>query len=187
MDLILGNIAELRSGYTFRGGVNLQPEGNTQVYMARDVIEDGRLPLATIDYANPSAYLATGDVLLSIRDNFQAMVADKHDRPAVAAAAVMVIRLQSGPLLPQYIALYFNSAQGQHALRGLATGSAIKTVTKAKLQGLAIPAISLEQQSRLISLSKNISQQQELLQQRRWLLGSIDRNILTAALNENVA
>lgn len=169
MALRLGDIAAIQSGYTFREKLHELPSGKVRVLQAKDVASYDFTRLPGITFDNPRHYLQNGDVLLSIRGNFTALPVETQGLHMVAAASVMIIRNIDSAVNPAYLALYLNSPDGQEQMRGLATGAAIKSITKARLSDLTIPVPTNEVQRKLVGLHGTIRKQQELLKRGRAL------------------
>ncbi len=82
--------------------------------------------------------------------------------PIIAASSLYIIRVSSDAVLPDYLALWFNSALGQTRLDSLHIGAVIKNITKSALQDLEIEIPSLAAQQDAVHLSWLSKQAQSL-------------------------
>lgn len=179
----LGDIATIRSGYTFREALSKLPRGNVRVFQAKDVLSDEMSQLPTIQFANKDHLLRPGDVLLSIRGAFRARTIRPHNH-VVAASSVLVIRLTDQTIIPEYLALYLNSPRGQDQLNSLAMGATIKTITKAELHKLTIPVPPAKVQKVLANLRENIQRQVHLAGRQQELANTILSDAIKSAIKE---
>jgi restriction endonuclease S subunit len=179
----LGDIATIRSGYTFRAALHKLPQGNVQVFQARDVLSDEISQLPGIRFSNASHLLQNGDVLLSIRGAFRARAICPHSQ-VVAASSVLVIRLTDQTIVPEYLALYLNSSRGQDQLKSVAMGATIKTITRSELYKLTIPIPPPKTQRILSSLKENIKRQIQLASRQQELANVILSGAIKSAIKE---
>lgn len=179
----LGQIAEIQSGYSFRGAVKDEGRG-TAVVQARDITSlycsgDGlpqvNQPLAT------SRLLQNGDILLTSRGSFRASVA-KLDGPTVASSSLYVLRITDNIILPEFLALYLNSPAAQAYFKQNAKGATIQSVSVSDIAALAMPVVPLNRQKLLADLQQNIEQQGALLRNK---LGVIEE-IYASAFNNSL-
>ena len=180
----LGKIAEIQSGYSFRGAVKDEGCG-TAVVQARDIsglyVGGDALPQVKQPLAD-SRLLRDGDVLLTSRGSFRAGVARFASAPTVASSSLYVLRVTDKSILPEFLALYLNSPTAQTHFKQNAKGATIQSMSLSDIAVLAMPIISLNQQRLLVDLQQNIEQQGMLLRSK---LGVIEE-IYSSAINRSL-
>src|SRR5579883_2600296 len=128
--LPLGNIAEIQTGYSFRGAVKGEGRG-TAVVQARDIAglycSGAGLPRVEQPLA-ANRLLRDGDILLTSRGSFRASVA-KFAVPTVASSSLYVLRITDDSILPEFLALYLNSPAAQAYFKQNAKGATIQSVS----------------------------------------------------------
>lgn len=178
----LSEIADIRSGYTFRSSLSDFAHGDTNVIQAKDITKLESAIFPRVHMAKAERCLRYGDVLLSVKGGFKAEVFYLK-KQSVASSSIIVIRPHKG-ILPEYLSLYLNSISGQNTLKNIATGAAIKTLTISELSNLIIPIPPDTKQRQLIDISQNIKRQQELIARKNKLLNSILNSIMAITTKE---
>jgi type I restriction enzyme S subunit len=184
---LLHEVSEVQTGYAFRGAIIDNLLGTLCVAQASN-IDANQLYLDTenlkkIDEvpARANAYLEEGDVIIASRTSmtggFKACVFAGYERKVIASSSVLIIR-PSAEVTSEYISIYLNSVMGQSELNRDTSGSYIKALLGKQLLAIKIPIPSLAEQDALAKLSKNISDQNKLLEQKI----QIHKNILQGAL-----
>ena len=184
MKVHLKDLAEIQSGYPFRGAVVAgPPQSGVAVIQMRDLGEDLVPDLqkvvwnATIS-AKPIHLLKVGDVLFRGRGNAPAGYC-LRELPAqcIAAAPLLRLRLRSNVLLPEFLAWYLRQKSAQAFFEGNAQGSAMRMVGIDVLENLPIPIVPLEKQQKIAALVE-LSERERQLRQRLGELKSIYVNKL---------
>lgn len=179
----LGQIADIQSGYSFRGAVKDEGRG-TAVVQARDITNlycsDAGLPQVKQPLA-ASRLLRDGDILLTSRGSFRASVAQLA-APTVASSSLYVLRVTDKSILPEFLALYLNSPAAQTYFKQNAKGATIQSVSVSDIAALNVPVVSQSQQKLLTDLQQNIEQQGALLRNK---LGVIEE-IYVSAFNSSL-
>lgn len=164
----LCQLADLRSGYSFRSSLESQPAGPVAVLQMKDISAFGELSLDAAtrihvpDAANHA--LKPGDVILKARGNVNsAAVVPGVQAETVAAAPLVVIRLRSDAVNPAYLQWFLNHPTTQARLTAAATGSYIPTVGKQALEELEIDLPPVEQQALIVQLAELATAEQALL------------------------
>lgn len=179
----LGEVAEIQSGYSFRGAVGNDGTG-TMVVQARDIsgliIGADLLPRVQQDFPK-AKLLHEGDMLLTSRGSFRAGVA-RFDVPAVASSSLFTLRLRDKSYLPEFLALYLNSGQAQSYMTQSAKGATIQSLSISDLAGLSIPVLPIERQKLLVSLQQNVETQTALLRSKL----NVVNEIYISAINKSL-
>jgi restriction endonuclease S subunit len=108
--------------------------------------------------------LKSGDLILKARGNVNsAAVVSEIQGEAIAAAPLVVIRLRSEAVRPEYLQWFLNHPTTQARLTAAATGSYIPTVGKQALEELEIDLPPLEQQALIVRIASLATEEQALL------------------------
>lgn len=157
MDVRLADVAQIRTGYSFRGKIDDDPAGGLAVLQIKDVRGTGHLtPDDCIHIKDGPAYaghfLESGDVVVQSRGN--AFPAGQIEAPfhGIAAFGLHVVH-PSPKLLPAYLTWLLNHPAVQAMLDGMARGSRIPFLSKASLAELRIPLPPLETQRRITGVA----------------------------------
>ena len=188
--LPLKSIAAASTGYTFRGALKPVANGDTVVIQAKDIGQDEYIDdlenLTRTDFKIPrsKAFLKKDDVLLSSRGSgpgsFRATVFKADVENVIAASSVFIIRTTSNDIVPEYLALYLNSGDGQKKLYKKVSGSSIQIINRSALEDLQVSIPSMENQCTLIKLSENISRQMKLRERK----SAINMNLFSEVLKQ---
>lgn len=145
-------------GYSFRQKPDFIADGSTLVIQPKDITPDG---LMTIDKTcrvklPAENRLSKGDVLLINRGRFTAAVYDGAvNEPCVATSAFLIVTPKdSAQLLPEYLALFFNSAEGQNLFKRLTETTTIPYISLSNLESIEIPLPPLARQKALATFGE---------------------------------
>ncbi len=182
----LQDIAMVTLGYAFRAAITPDDDGELCVLQAKDLVR-GEIHIGTKGLtripANLPGYvghLKNDDVLLVARGlkagAFRSAVFKSDALNVIASASIVIIRVFSPDVLPEYISHYLNSKQGQDALANIVTGSYIGALPRKELEKIKIPIPSIEKQRTLLDLYQNIQEQQRVMNRQ----SEINQNIINA-------
>ncbi|HNP63503.1 MAG TPA: restriction endonuclease subunit S [Woeseiaceae bacterium] len=161
MNTRLRDIAEIRSGYPFRGRVDNDPDGDVAVVSMRDVIPGQpivarsllRISQASIDHVEKHL-LEEDDVIFQSRGNRNHAAIIRGPLHGVAALGLYRIRPDHDHVSGEYLAWFLNQERFQRSLSNVAQGSHIPFVPRAELAMMRLPLPSLEDQRRISELHK---------------------------------
>ncbi|MHB1316381.1 MAG: restriction endonuclease subunit S [Minisyncoccota bacterium] len=174
----LSEIADIVSGYTFRGSVENDPKGQIFVLQAKNISANQDISnitdLATISdksIRNPY-FLQHNDILLVSRGSgagsFRSVVFVAKATNVMPSSSVHVIRIKDAPVLPKYLSLYLNSSDGQKALAQIVTGASyIQSILVKNLINFKIPIPPLQTQKSIIALYENIINQERIFKRKQ--------------------
>lgn len=189
------NIADLSSGYTFRGSVENDLKGQISVLQAKNISLNQNVT-DTTDFATISGtslrnpyFLERNDILVVSRGSgagsFRSAIFTSDRNNVMPSSSVHVIRVKDVNVLPKYVSLYLNSEVGQKALLQTVTGgSYLQSVLVKNLAELKIPIPPIHTQKSIVALHENISEQGKIFRQKQ----EIQKNIINASflkLNTN--
>ncbi len=171
MQYKMRNIAHIRNGYSHRGKVTNQTDGDTYIIQMKDldngysVIKDSPHKIERSDTIDKHL-LQKGEVLLLARGaNNLALVYNKDFDRAIAASAFFVIRLNNDKVLPEYVAWYINQLPVQNYFRQQSEGTMIRGINKKTIEEISMKTPNLTLQKQIVELYKLSQKEQQLLQQ----------------------
>ena len=158
MDVELADVAEIRTGYSFRGKVTDDPAGRLAVVQMKDIRDTGQLELAGCfriqeEPAHRRHLLQPSDVLIQARGT--TFPAARLDAPfhGIASFGLHVLH-PCDRLLPEYLVWALNHPVLQATITGMSKGSSVPFLSKSSLAELQIPLPSLEIQRRFIDVAR---------------------------------
>jgi restriction endonuclease S subunit len=187
----LKQIADISSGYTFRGSIKNTSEGDVSVLQAKNVVSGkdvsdlkDLVKISSTSLRNPF-FLRHNDVLLVSRGSglgsFRTTVFNSDEKKVMPSSSLHTIRINDVTVLPKYVSLYLNSDSGQKALMQIVTGgSYIRSILVKNLQNLKIPIPSIHTQKSLIAIYENMSKQESLISRKQ----EIKKNIINATFTK---
>jgi len=134
----LKEIADLILGFTFRGAIVPDQNGDSFVFQAKNIVGDkadvGLQNLVKISFKGfrGAHFLQKSDIVLTLRGanvgSFRAAVVRGDVKNVIVPSSVMIIRPINQKVLSEYLAAYFNSMDGQKNILKAVTGSYIQTI-----------------------------------------------------------
>lgn len=170
MNALLGDIAEVRTGYTFRSRLETDAGGDVAVVQMKD-IDDANLihpeGLARIQMPDLKErhLVQEGDLLFRSRGltNSAALIGGGIGR-AVLAAPMLLIRPNTEIVEPAYLQWFINHSATQAVLAGQAAGTDVKMIGKGVLDGLEVALPPLDRQRLIVEVAKLASIEASLLE-----------------------
>ena len=151
-------LCEIRMGHTFRQKPKYRSDGNKLVIQPGNVTKEGALMFNDLCRAVVSVdqNVKKGDVLLINRGRFTATVFDDSlNMPCVASSAFMIVTPKEPQiLLPEYLALFFNSIEGQNIFKRQNETTTIPFVSCTNLGAVKISVPKLDKQRTLIQIAE---------------------------------
>lgn len=171
MNVALGDVAEVRTGYSFRSRLELDADGDVAVIQMKDIDDSNllhsehlaRIPMPDLKDRH---LVQEGDLLFRSRggSNLASLVATFPGR-AVLVAPMMLIRPRSDAVVPAYLQWFINLPATQGALAAQAAGTDIKMIGKAALELLAVPLPPLAVQRLIVEIAQLASRESRLMQE----------------------
>ena len=182
----LKDIVNINSGYAFRGAILPSSTGLIRVIQTKDMNPREYLTSASgltsvnVEVTKNSFFIKQGDVLLSSRGagSHKAIYVDLNKDNIIASSSLYIIRIKNPNIVPQYLALYLNSSEGQNQLSQITSGAYIQNITRSNLENMEIPIPPREEQQHLVSLSENFASQDKLLIRKSQINQKIINDIL---------
>jgi hypothetical protein len=171
----LGQLAEIRTGYTFRKPAKGTPVTPYLVIQIKDVRTDGKINAANLVTMNlPSVserfFLEAGDILFCARGTRNQAAVFVGDVPEVVAGAqFFVIKVHGGKVLPEYLAWCINQQSAQKYLATCVHGTYISMIHKESLMELPIPVPSVAFQRKILAVHELALREQKLMDELKQL------------------
>lgn len=183
----LGELCDIRSGYTARGKLERLAEDGVPALQLRDVGTDGetlsRLP-ARYDLGElPDRYFVRGgEVVFRSRGepNAAAAICDPLPEPVAVIVPLVIVRPDKNRVLPEYLAWAINQPDAQRRLSTEAQGTSLRMIPLTVLGKLEIAVPDLPTQKRIIELNALAQQEGRLLRQ----LAARREELVSAILGE---
>jgi len=166
----LKDIADIRTGYQFRGRVESNPDGAVKVIQIKDLADHQRIrtdDLVTVKLDRPDQYLTqAGDVLFLSRGHRLFATSVFQAPPnTIATGYFFIMRPKGHVVLAPYLAWYLNQPVFQEALRPMVRGSHMPLVAKADFQELEIQIPPLEVQEKIVGFNDLMEEERRLVAQ----------------------
>ncbi len=186
---LLKEIADIRSGYPFRTGIEESPGGKYRVVQIKDVTDGGDLTEAElvrteISNIKPDHSVRADDILFASRGSKKlAMAVSSAPENAVLSYQVFAIKAHDS-VLPAYLSWYLNQRPAQRYIEENSMGSHVTTISKDALAHLAVPLPPIEVQRKIVEVHELFEKEKELvrlIEKKRaqlvetTLLGTINR------------
>lgn len=170
-DALLGEIADARLGYPFRGAVPEVVGGSARVVQIRDLSRDGlrdcdALLRTELEGRKDPDWLKDEDVLFVAKGSsaYAAPVLRAPER-TVCSQHIYVVRVKEpGYVLPEFLAWQLNQPPAQRYLRQSAEGSHQLSVRRSVLDATQIRIPPLEQQRFVVELERLARAERETMQ-----------------------
>lgn len=184
----LGDLAEVRMGYSFRNRLEPHAAGDVVVIQMKDIDESNLVHvkgLVRVQMPDLKGHhlVRPGDLLFRSRGstNSAALVGADLGR-AVLAAPMLLIRPATDAVDPAYLQWFINHAATQAGLASQAAGTAVKMIGATSLAGLPVTVPPLATQRHIVEAARLAARESALfdrLKERRRAL--IDSQLLRRA------
>lgn len=178
----LGDLADVRMGFSFRGRVQHDPAGNVAVIQMKDIDDLNQVQLAdairvTLPPEKRRHLVHEGDLIFSSRGRISnpAALVPPGIEPAILAAPMLLIRPYR--VLPAYLQWFINSPSTQATLATLAKGTSVRMITTDAISDLEVPVPDLKRQHWFADIALLAQREQvimtEIAQQRKRLIEGV--------------
>ncbi|MEQ1248147.1 restriction endonuclease subunit S [Acinetobacter soli] len=176
----LSDLAEIRTGFTFREKIEEIDSGNAHlaqikdVRSIRDVTQSQRLYVNELPQIHwdgkTNSLIDTECVLLPCRGEYYKASyfvgrQNPAELPLIVSSQFLILFANKQKLLPEYLCWYLNQPIAQYELRQESQGSNISMLTVASAGQFKIPIPTLEIQQQIIQLN-NIWEEEQVLSQK---------------------
>lgn len=172
INYFVGDVAQLKGGYPFRGSIEESIEGATLAVQMKDVDPERGVNWSSVTRTNLAGrkqpeWLKAGDVLFVFKGaRFYAVCIDEPPTPAVCSPHFLHMEVGTQvPLLPAFLAWQINQPPFQRQLQQAAEGSSQLSIRRPVLESLTLSLPSLPDQQRIVNLAALASQERHALHQ----------------------
>jgi len=163
----LNTIATIQTGFSFRSGLSSTKDG-IPVVQLKDIQNNGTVTVGALSRVTDEGFrdahlLSSGDLVFRSRgQQFTMAVIPEIDSRLVLSAPLFKISIDRSTAIPEYIAWYVNSIEGQAYLESVSEGSSIKMISKVSLSEMMIPLPPISVQQSIAGLSQLTFREKEL-------------------------
>lgn len=163
----------------------IQNNGTMVPYINIKDMNDGKINADTVDRvmiketgALDKSRIEPNDVIISIKGSvFKAAVADESLKGFVISANLIALKLNDN-ILPEIVAAYLNSPNGQRELRSKSAGAVQKALNLKSLMSVPIPVPPIEKQRVLAEYFSLSEKHNGLLQKEQEIRKKINNMII---------
>jgi|GEM_PF-2489709 len=185
-------IADLRSGYHFRGRIKNDPKGNVAVIQMSDVSElkELNLNLLTKTKLNKldGRLIYEGDILIQNRGNsFSATVIKKISMDTIASPHFFCLRLKNEAeksILPEYLTWSINQPYIQRQLQMYsASSNTVRMLRREAINKLTIKILPIKKQKTISTISELAIREVNILNQLKELKLKLNNTLIQNYFN----
>ena len=168
--IVLKDIADIRSGYTFRGKAKELKGSGIRILQIKDVREnlviDGT-SLTEIEWPGKSNIptIKQGEIAIVARGITNNAALMESNATVVPSNQLLVLSIKSDSVVPEYLCWWLNRPSTQTILAGQHVGTSIPSLSKKELSHLSIPVPEIATQRKILNLYRLQAQEKVLYEQ----------------------
>lgn len=181
---LLKDIADIRTGYSFRAKLEPDSEGNILVVQLKELSDKNTIDISTAVKINmqdvsENYLLQKGDLVFRSRGmDSTAAIMDISADNIILSAPFQRIRLQdTSKIIPEYLLWYINSKDAQSYFSTNKTGTSVTMISTTVLADLSVVIPSVEIQKKIVEINtlseREIELQEELIKKKKLLTETI--------------
>ena len=181
---LLKEIADIRTGYSFRAKLEPDSEGNILVVQLKELSDKNTIDISTAVKINmqdiSENYLLQKDDLVfrSRGMDSTAAIMNITTNNVILSAPFQRIRIRdTSRILPEYLLWYINSKDAQSYFSANKTGTSVTMISTAVLADLPVVVPSVEIQKKIVEINtlseREIELQEELIRKKRLLTETV--------------
>lgn len=185
----LGDIATIRSGYTFRGAIEPVSDGDVRILQIKDLEQDWQgdheaLPAISWEQRVAPPFLRQGEIVVAARGNRNVAVVYRSEIPVVATSQFLIVTLRrkESEIAPEYLCWVLNHPVTQQMFNR--SGTNIQLITKAALLDVEIPVPSAGTQRQLIELQRVWQEEDKIISKLQKNRHQLELGILQKLLKD---
>lgn len=183
MNVKLGEVAKMHTGYSFRSKISEDSKGNTHVVQIKDISASSTITTDSLIKTNicnlkDHYKVQSGDILFqSVGVANSVALAKGINTQTVASSQIICIRVDQSVLVPSYLVWLLCTYSERGVFESMATGTSLKRISKQQLDELEIDLPSLHKQSLIAEIAMLSDKEQalisELAEKRKKLIGGV--------------
>ena len=166
------DLCTIRSGHSFRGGLVDDPDGDVSIIQPGNISSNG---VISFDDSEPlkmdvptAKFLQPRDVLVVNRGRFAAAVFDLSDGKSwIAPSSIIVLTINKRSVLPEYLACYLNSANGQKMFQRHYEQTTIPYISIKNLGEMEMPVPPLDRQRAVVAFAQATDKYRQLTRRKQ--------------------
>lgn len=181
---LLKEIADIRTGYSFRTKIESDLEGNVLVVQLRELSERNIIDITTavrisMSEISENYLIQKEDLVFRSRgmDSTAAIMNMDADNVIISAPFQRIRISKPLEIIPEYLLWYINSKEAQTYFTANKTGTSVSMISTAVLADLPVVVPSLEIQKQIIEINtlavKEIELQEELIKKKKLLTETV--------------
>lgn len=181
---LLKEIADIRTGYSFRTKIESDLEGNVLVVQLRELSERNIIDITTavrisMSEISENYLIQKKDLIFRSRgmDSTAAIMNMDADNVIISAPFQRIRIRKPLEIIPEYLLWYINSKEAQAYFTANKTGTSVSMISTAVLADLPVVVPSLEIQKQIIEINtlavKEIELQEELIKKKKLLTETV--------------
>ena len=187
----LAKLADIRSGYSFRCGIQQDDSGAIAVLQIKDIkhadekvgeMNVDSLPRMDWSFSSDPPLLQVGDIVLPARGEHYPAVMLRTDLPIVASSQLYVLQANRKRVLPEYLCWYLNQSSARNYILTNRAGTSIPMLSVSALSAMPVRLPTLAVQRRIADLDQLWRREraltQKLLDNRRKTLDGVCHQLL---------
>ncbi len=157
----LSDIAEIKTGITFRNRLLDNLDGEIEVIQMRDINSDltisNRLVRISNEQIKPKHFLQPGQLILLAKGKYtKACMIEASEKKRVISSAFFSIRIKPNQkVLPEYLQWFLNLPLSESYFRSNASGTSMFSLPMSVLKNLEIAVPPMEVQEKIVQLVNN--------------------------------
>ncbi len=171
MIIKLHEIADIKTGITFRNRLLDNLEGEIKVIQMKDVDEFGniseRLVHISKDLVKPKHLLLPGQIILLAKGKYtSACLIPDSDKNLVISSAFFSIKIkQNQHVLPKYLQWFLNQPVARNYFKSFATGTSMFSLPMSVLKNLDVPLPTMPVQEKVVKMIELRQQEKSVVMQ----------------------
>jgi hypothetical protein len=155
----LRDVAQISTGYPFRGKVYPEEGGDVMVVQIKDIdAESGLTADRTLQLRSEGGkydryLLAAGDVLFQSRGSRHPAALVDATIHGIAALGLHVLKPNRRRIRSEFLVWYLNHPKAQADIKDIAKGSYVPFVSKAALEDFKLPVPPMQMQDRIVEVA----------------------------------
>jgi len=174
MRVTLEDIAKVKAGYPFRGGLPMDENGDMRILQIRDlrgkaVITPQSLPRIETGGNTHILLLDNNDLVMAARGDYYNTVRFADDGtdnyPVVPSSQLLIMRPNKRQVLPEYLCWYLNQDATLNYLKSEVRGTNMPFISRESLTKLQVRLPSITTQQKIVDVLRLWEQEKQLTEQ----------------------
>jgi hypothetical protein len=169
MIIKLHEIADIKTGITFRNRLLDNLEGEVEVIQMKDVDVEGNISENLVhisaDIIKPKHLLQPGQLILLAKGKYtSACLIEEANKKLVISSAFFSLKIKQGQrVLPEYLKWYLNQPEAKNYFKSFASGTSMFTLPMSVLKNLTVPLPEIAMQEKVIHMVSLRSKEKALV------------------------